>query len=52
VDGRARLTPVIAGAMSDREAEIRKGLTGGEEVVIFPTDKVVDGVRVTVSRGG
>lgn len=46
VDGRARLTPVAAGAMTDREAEIRKGLRGGEHVVVFPSDKVVDGVRV------
>jgi len=44
--GRARLTPVTVGAMTDREAEIRKGLRGGERVVIFPSDKVVDGVRV------
>lgn len=46
VDGRARLTPVTVGAMTDREAEIRKGLGGGERVVVFPSDKVVDGVRV------
>lgn len=52
VDGRAHLTPVIVGAMSDREAEVRKGLKGGEQVVIFPSDKVVDGVRVTVIPGG
>ncbi|MES2896848.1 MAG: HlyD family efflux transporter periplasmic adaptor subunit [Pseudomonadota bacterium] len=45
-DGRARLTPVTVGAMTDREAEIRKGLRGGERVVEFPSDKVVDGVRV------
>lgn len=46
VDGRARLKPVTVGAMTDREAEIRKGLIGGERLVVFPSDKVVDGVRV------
>ncbi|KQY93405.1 RND transporter [Caulobacter sp. Root1455] len=45
-DGRARLTPVEVGAMTDREAEIRKGLRGGERLVVFPSDKVADGVRV------
>jgi len=45
-DGRARLTPVTVGAMTDREAEIRKGLRAGERLVVFPSDKVVDGVRV------
>lgn len=46
VDGRARLTPVAVGAMTDREAEIRRGLRAGERVVVFPSDKVVEGVRV------
>ncbi|KQY35427.1 RND transporter [Caulobacter sp. Root487D2Y] len=45
-DGRARLTPVEVGAMTDREAEIRKGLRGDERLVVFPSDKVADGVRV------
>ncbi|HEY0650508.1 efflux RND transporter periplasmic adaptor subunit, partial [Phenylobacterium sp.] len=45
-DGRARQTPVMVGAMTDREAEIRKGLSGGERLVVFPSDKVVDGVHV------
>lgn len=45
-DDRARLTPVEVGALTDREAEIRKGLRGGERVVVFPSDRVRDGVRV------
>ncbi|WP_293677416.1 efflux RND transporter periplasmic adaptor subunit [uncultured Phenylobacterium sp.] len=45
-EGRARLTPVAVGAMTDREAEIRSGLKGGDRVIVFPSDKVVDGVRV------
>lgn len=47
-DGRARLTPVTVGAMTDREAEIRRGLRGGERLVVFPSDQVADGVRVRV----
>lgn len=51
--GRARLTPVDVGAMTDREAEIRKGLKAGEQVVVFPSDKVRDGARVKVeARAG
>jgi HlyD family secretion protein len=45
VHGGARLTPVTLSAMTDREAEIRKGLSDGEHLVIFPTGQVVDGVR-------
>lgn len=51
VDGRARLTAVSVGAMTDREAEITSGLKDGEQVVIFPSDKVRDGVKLKV-RGG
>jgi len=43
---RARLTPVKVGALTDDEAEIRAGLKAGERVVVFPTDKVADGVLV------
>ena len=46
VDGRARLTPVQVGALTDREAEITRGLRAGEEIVVFPSDQVRDGVRV------
>lgn len=47
VDGRARLTPIEVGALTDREAEVRHGLKAGDRVVVFPSDKVDDGVRVT-----
>jgi HlyD family secretion protein len=47
-DGRARLTPVELGALTDREAEVRRGLEPGEQVVVFPSDRVRDGVRVAV----
>jgi HlyD family secretion protein len=42
--GRVRLTRIKVGAADDREAEVRKGLTPGDTVVVFPSDKVADGV--------
>lgn len=45
--GRARLKPVKAGRMTDEEAEIVSGLATGERVILHPSDKVVDGIRVT-----
>lgn len=44
--GRARLTSVDVGVMTDREAEILKGLGAQEQVVLFPSDQVRDGVRL------
>jgi HlyD family secretion protein len=46
VDGRSRLTPITVGAITDREAEVRRGLAPGDKVVVFPSDKVTDGGRV------
>lgn len=46
VAGRVRLTPVQAGAFTDREAEITAGLAVGDRVVVFPSDKVRDGAPV------
>ncbi|WP_299003295.1 HlyD family efflux transporter periplasmic adaptor subunit [uncultured Caulobacter sp.] len=44
--GRARVAPVDVGAMTDREAEILKGLRAQEQVVLFPSDQIRDGVRL------
>ncbi|HJV43079.1 efflux RND transporter periplasmic adaptor subunit [Caulobacter sp.] len=44
--GRARLTPVDVGVMTDREAEILKGLRAQDQVVVFPSDQIRDGVRL------
>ena len=46
--GRAHLTPITVGAMTDREVEIRSGLRAGQQVVVFPSDQVEDGARVKV----
>jgi HlyD family secretion protein len=52
VDGRARLTPVTVGALTDSEAEIRSGLRRGDQVVVFPSDKVADGVWLKIRDEG
>jgi HlyD family secretion protein len=44
--GRARLRRVTVGVITDREAEIVAGLAAGDAIVVFPSDQVVDGVRV------
>ncbi|MBL9209081.1 MAG: efflux RND transporter periplasmic adaptor subunit [Opitutaceae bacterium] len=46
--GRARLTKVEVGHGDGREVELRGGLAAGDEVVVHASDKVSDGVRVTV----
>ncbi|ATC28487.1 efflux RND transporter periplasmic adaptor subunit [Caulobacter vibrioides] len=45
-DGRAQLTLIAVGALTDREVEVRKGLKAGDRIVVFPSDKVDDGVQV------
>lgn len=45
-DGHARLVTVAIGRMNDEEAEIRGGLGEGDRVVLHPSDRVEDGVRV------
>jgi HlyD family secretion protein len=47
--GRARLRHVEAGMMNDEEAEVVRGLVAGERVILHPSDKVLDGVRVSQS---
>jgi HlyD family secretion protein len=44
--GRARLRPVARGHHNGLEVEIAGGLEAGERVVLHPSDRVVDGVRL------
>lgn len=44
--GRAHLRPVQIGHRTDASVEIVSGLTPGTKVVLFPSDKIGDGVRV------
>lgn len=46
--GRAHLTPVRIGGRNEQEAWIAQGLSDGTSVVIYPSNEVRDGVRVTV----
>ena len=46
VEGHARRTAVEVGERSDLEAEIRKGLSPGDRVIVFPSGDVEDGVSV------
>jgi len=47
VDGdRARQRPVTIGLHSGQEVEVTKGVVEGEELILHPTAKVADGVRV------
>jgi HlyD family secretion protein len=48
--GRARLTPLTIGAMTDKSAEILSGLGEGDQVIVFPSDAVREGVRVAARR--
>jgi HlyD family secretion protein len=45
-NGRARLRPVTLGHRGESEAEVLGGLAAGERVVLYPSDRVEDGVRV------
>ncbi len=49
-DGRARLQSVEIGHMSDRFAEVTAGLAAGQRVVLHPSDRVADGVKVRQRR--
>jgi HlyD family secretion protein len=49
-NGRARLVPVRISAMTDREAEVVSGLASGQAVIVFPSDRIKDGVSVRPRR--
>jgi HlyD family secretion protein len=44
--GKAVLVPVEAGRSSGREVQVLKGLNEGDEVILYPGDRVSDGQRV------
>jgi len=44
--GGARLTPVEVDILTDREANIASGLKDGDQVIVFPSDRVAEGVKV------
>lgn len=46
--GRAQLTPVIPGHSDGRRTEVISGLAEGDAVIVHASDKIADGVRVTL----
>ena len=50
-NGRAHTTVVQIGHRNARSAEVLSGLSQGNEIVLHPSDRVADGVRVS-QRGG
>jgi HlyD family secretion protein len=51
-DGKARLAPLVVGRRNGLSVEILGGLAEGEEVVLYPSDRVADGVGVVPRRPG
>jgi HlyD family secretion protein len=48
--GRARLTPVDIGDGDDRFRVVKGGLREGDEIILFPSDALVDGDQVRSER--
>ena len=48
--GRARIRPVSLGRRNGAEVEVAEGLRPGERVVVYPTDRVRDGVRTRIGE--
>jgi HlyD family secretion protein len=48
--GRARLRPVKVGAITERDAEILGGLNRGDVLIVFPSDRIRDQVRVRTGK--
>lgn len=45
-EGRARLTPVTVGQRNSLEVEIKNGVTSGERVIIYPSNRIADGAAI------
>ncbi|MGD8429168.1 MAG: HlyD family efflux transporter periplasmic adaptor subunit [Ectothiorhodospiraceae bacterium] len=50
-DGRARLREVEIGRRTGLEAEIVDGLKEGDRVIVSPSDRITDGVRIRQREG-
>ncbi len=48
--GRAKLTPIDLGERNQDWAEVRSGLEPGALVILHPSDRIADGVRVTAAE--
>jgi HlyD family secretion protein len=52
VDGRTVLTPVVAAEADSRYRVVTSGLSAGDEVILFPSSTIMDGMRVTARKAG
>ncbi|HSJ31637.1 MAG TPA: efflux RND transporter periplasmic adaptor subunit [Longimicrobiales bacterium] len=50
-DGRARVRPVQIGHRGSAETEIVGGVEEGEQVILFPSDRIAPGARVKIVEG-
>lgn len=48
--GRARMRSVDVGRMAGATSEVVGGLAAGDRVIVFPSDRLHEGARVTVGR--
>lgn len=46
-DDRARLTTITVGERTGARTQVLAGLTSGDEVILFPSDELEDGTRVS-----
>jgi HlyD family secretion protein len=45
-NGRARLRPIATGRRGAQQTEVTSGLEAGDQLVLFPSDRVAEGVRL------
>jgi HlyD family secretion protein len=45
--GQARLRMVVVGQRNNLEVEVREGLDPGEQVILYPSDRIAEGVAIT-----
>jgi HlyD family secretion protein len=48
-DGKSKEQRVTLGHMSDTEAEVLSGLKSGDEVIVHPSNEVIEGAKVSVT---
>ncbi len=49
-DDRAELRPIVVGLRNDRHVQVIEGLTTGDRVIVYPSDRVVDEARIRPRR--
>ncbi len=47
-DGTARQTKIMIGHRNSRHAEVLEGLNAGDRIILYPSDRIADGIAVTL----